>query len=222
MMVPDSSHQWQPQTDAAYQSEAEDLLGADLAACFGKIQLLVFDIDGVMTSGKILYGVGGETYKEFHTRDGLGLVMCRIVGLKLAALTGRDSAIVDQRCKELRFHSIKLGRFDKLAAFTEILAENSCQAQAALYMGDDLIDLPVLSQVGLAISVPAAPDEVKDQCQYVTRAQGGQGAVREVTDLVLKSAGRFGLAVDRLGDKTWLPKPPVTARGETTPEAKES
>ncbi|HPF70998.1 MAG TPA: HAD hydrolase family protein [Candidatus Krumholzibacteria bacterium] len=198
---------WPPRSDADDRREAEERLGADLCARFAAVELLVLDVDGVLTGGEMLYGPGGEALKAFHSRDGLGLTMARIAGLKRAVLTGRDSAIVARRCGELRFDCLKLGRFDKQDALREILAETGCDAARTLYVGDDLIDLPAMHLVGLAVCVPDAPAEVADFCAWRTTARGGQGAVREVTDLVLKASGRFGLALTRLGDKAWRPRP---------------
>lgn len=212
---------WPPSSDQQYRQEAETRVGAALAARLGAIDLLVFDADGVLTTGAMIYGPDGEAFKAFHSHDGLGLVMARIAGLKLAVLTGRDSAIVARRCAELRFDVVKLGRFDKLAALAEILAETGCAAERALYMGDDLIDLPALRAVGLAVGVPAAPAEVRRECALVTTAGGGCGAVREVTDLVLKASGRYGLALERLADKAWRPTPrelSSDASGQLPPE----
>jgi 3-deoxy-D-manno-octulosonate 8-phosphate phosphatase (KDO 8-P phosphatase) len=167
--------------------------------------LLVFDCDGVLTSGNLIYGPEGEALKEFHSHDGLGLVIARIAGLKRAVLTGRNSTIVERRCSELRFDSIKLGRFDKMQALQEIWRETGCGPDDTLYMGDDLIDLPAMHQVFLSVTVPAAPAEVADWCRYRTTAPGGAGAVREVTDLVLKAAGLYTVGLQRLLEKSWQP-----------------
>ena len=212
---------WPPSSDQQFRQEAEAQVGAALSARLAGIELLVFDADGVLTTGAMIYGPDGEAFKAFHSHDGLGLVMARIAGLKLAVLTGRDSAIVARRCAELRFDVVKLGRFDKLAALAEILAETGCAAERTLYMGDDLIDLPALRAVGLAVGVPAAPAEVGRECALVTTAGGGCGAVREVTDLVLKASGRYGLALERLADKAWRPTPrelSSDASGQLPPE----
>jgi len=131
--------------------------------------------------------------------------MGRLAGIKRAVLTGRNSGIVDRRCRELRFDAVKLGRFDKVAALHEILAETGCSPSDTLYMGDDLIDLPAMYEVGSAVAVPSAPTEIKEFCCYVTRREGGQGAVREVVDLVLKSAGLYGQALVMLGRKEARP-----------------
>jgi 3-deoxy-D-manno-octulosonate 8-phosphate phosphatase (KDO 8-P phosphatase) len=186
---------------------------------------MVFDADGVLTPGNLVYGPRGEALKEFHSHDGLGLVMARVAGIKRAVLTGRNSAIVGRRCAELRFDAVELGRFDKADALAEILAATGAQASRTLYMGDDLIDLPVLDLVGVPVAVPAAPAEVRERCAYVTVAAGGAGAVREMTDLVLKAAGKYGSALQRLADKAWRPTPaelssdepggaPATGNGE--------
>lgn len=196
---------WPPLSAEAYRLQAVAALGEDLTGIMGKIKLMVFDCDGVLTPGNLIYGPAGEALKEFHSHDGLGLVMARMVGLKRAVLTGRNSPIVERRCTELRFDSIKMGRFDKVQALHEILAETGCRPEETLYMGDDLIDLPAMYEVKVAVGVPAAPEDVKDHCHYITRTSGGQGAVREVTDLVLKSTGLYTTALERLGDKAWHP-----------------
>jgi len=196
---------WPPEDGGDFRQEAVVRLGEELADKFARVRLMVFDADGVLTDGRLIYGPEGEALKEFHSHDGLGLVMARLAGVKRAVLTGRNSAIVDRRCTELRFESIKLGRFDKLAALAEILTETGCEASETLYMGDDLIDLPAMNAAGLAISVPDAPMPVRDVADYVTQRGGGRGAVREVVDLVLKSAGLYILALERLGDRAWHP-----------------
>lgn len=196
---------WPPHTEAEYREEAQRRLGPELAARFGQVGLLVLDADGIMTSGELLYGPQGEALKAFHARDGLGLVMARTGGVQRAVLTGRNSAIVERRATELRFEAIRLGRFDKQAALQEILEQTGCAAEHALYMGDDLIDVPALRMAGLAVTVPGAPAEVQAEADYVTEAEGGAGAIREITDLLLKASGRYGLALGRLADKAWIP-----------------
>ena len=192
---------WPPRTDDDYRQEAVILLGEELADRLARVRLMVFDADGVLTPGNLIYSADGEALKEFHSQDGLGLVMGRLAGIKRAVLTGRNSGIVGRRCRELRFDAVKLGRFDKVAALHEILAETGCSQQETLYMGDDLIDLPAMYEVGSAVAVPSAPSEVREYCCYVTGREGGWGAVREVVDLVLKSAGLYGQAMALLDRK---------------------
>ena len=196
---------WPPHSDDDYRQEAVVRLGDALADRMGRVRLMIFDADGVLTPGNLVYSAEGEALKEFHSHDGLGLVLGRLVGIKRAVLTGRNSGIVGRRCRELRFDSIKLGRFDKSEALAEILAETGCAAEDALYMGDDLIDLPAMYRVGLAVAVPAAPQELRDYADYVTSCEGGGGAVREVMDLVLKSAGLYGQALEELVRKEKQP-----------------
>ena len=198
---------WPPRTDTDYRQEAVVRLGEELANLLGQIRLLVLDADGVLTSGNLIYGPQGEALKEFHAHDGLGLVMARVAGLKCAVLTGRNSEIVARRCTELRFDAIKLGRFDKVVALAEILAETGCRAEETMYIGDDLIDLPAMFAVAAPVAVPAAPIEVREHSCYVTTAAGGQGAVREMIDLVLKSSGLYTQALERLLEKAWHPTP---------------
>ena len=196
---------WPPHSDKEYLREAEGQIGSDLAQRLALVKLMVFDADGVLTPGNLIYSVDGEALKEFHAHDGLGLVLARTAGLKLAVLTGRNSKIVQRRCTELRFDSIKLGRFDKVEALREILAETGCTLDQCLYVGDDLIDLPAMHAAGLAVTVPGAPAELSNYCVYQTTAEGGRGAVREVINLVLKSAKLYGLALARLLDKSFQP-----------------
>lgn len=190
-----ASRPWPPRADEAWRAEAHARLAPSLRPRFAAVRTLVFDADGILTPGNLLYGPEGEALKEFDSRDGLGLALARTAGLKLALLTGRDSPIAARRCRDLGFHALRLGRFDKAAALAEILAEVGGEADAALYMGDDLIDIPVLDAVGLAATVPEAPAEVRERCHYVTAAPGGRGAVREVVELALKVQGRLGAAL---------------------------
>ncbi len=197
--------EWPPRTEGAYRREASSRLDAEQLETFAQVQAIVLDCDGVLTNGELIYGPQGEALKAFQARDGLGLVMARIAGLKLALLTGRDSAIAARRAEELRFDAVKLGRFDKQRALTEIMQEFSLPAARILYMGDDLIDIPALDMVGLPVTVPEAPADVRARCRYVTDAAGGACAVREVTDLVLMSQGLLGDTLARLADAAWLP-----------------
>lgn len=217
-----SDRPWPPHGDATYRRQVEDAVGADLARTLADVELMIFDADGVLTPGNLVYGPKGEALKEFHSHDGLGLVLARVAGVKRAVLTGRNSAIVARRCEELRFDAIELGRFDKAAALEEILAATGADVLRTLYVGDDLIDLPVLDLVGVPVAVPAAPAEVRERCVYVTTAAGGHGAVREVTDLVLKAGGKYGPALLRLAEKAWRPTPQELSSDETGDDAEES
>ena len=189
------NEQW-PLPDAeTARREVMERVGADLAERLARIDLVVLDCDGILTTGRLLYGPDGEALKEFDARDGLGLMMLRAAGVARAVLTGRTSPMVARRCGDLRFEAIKMGRFDKIEALAEIWRETGVAANRSLYMGDDLLDLPALSAAGVAVTVPGAPVEVRQACDLTTEAAGGLGAVREVCDLVLKARGAHADAI---------------------------
>ncbi len=206
---------WYPLSPAAEQAEVLGAIDSDLAQLFARIELVVLDADGILTTGDLQYGTNGEALKAFNAKDGLGLVLARAVGIQRAVLTGRNSEIVARRCGELHFEAIKLGRFDKAMALAEILAETNVEPGRALYMGDDLIDMPAMREVALPVSVPEAPQVVRRVCRYVTSSGGGRGAVREVMDLLLKSRGELGLALGRLSDPQWRPTAKDLSSDET-------
>ena len=160
-----------------------------------KIEMLVMDVDGVLTDGSIVYTDQGAESKAFHVRDGSGLKMWMVQGKKAALLTGRESPVVARRAAELGLTSVVQGAKDKLAAFTRLLAELNLRADQAAYMGDDLPDLAVLRCCGLAVAVADACPEARGQAQYVTGLPGGRGAVRETIELVLRAQGRWQEAV---------------------------
>jgi 3-deoxy-D-manno-octulosonate 8-phosphate phosphatase (KDO 8-P phosphatase) len=154
-----------------------------------KIRLLLLDVDGVLTDGTF---VPGETEsKRFHSRDGIGLILARKAGWKLGLISGRRSTVVEARARELEMHFVRLGAKDKLACLDEALAQESLARNEVAYMGDDLPDLPVLMRVGLSATVADAPIEIRSRVDYVTRARGGHGAVRELVERVLLATGQL-------------------------------
>jgi 3-deoxy-D-manno-octulosonate 8-phosphate phosphatase (KDO 8-P phosphatase) len=154
------------------------------------IRMILFDVDGVLTDGTFERH-GDEEVKRFHSRDGIGLVLARRAGWKLGLVSGRKSGAVETRARELSFDFVRLGVTDKLASLGEALAQASCAAEECAFMGDDLPDVPVLRRVGLSATVADAPLEVRSRVDYVTRARGGQGAVREFIEQILIAQGRF-------------------------------
>ncbi len=150
------------------------------------IRLAVFDVDGVMTDGRIYLGESGEEMKAFHVLDGYGLKLLRENGIELAILSGRRARCVERRGAELGIAHVIQGAGDKLPAFHGLLSKTGFEASQAVYMGDDVVDLPVLLCCGFAITVPGAPASVKRAAHYVTRRRGGDGAVREACELLLK------------------------------------
>jgi 3-deoxy-D-manno-octulosonate 8-phosphate phosphatase (KDO 8-P phosphatase) len=162
-----------------------------------RINMLVMDVDGVLTDGSIIYSDRGEELKAFHVRDGSGLKIWLKFDKKAGVLTGRNSPIVQRRAAELGLTTVLQGAGDKLAGFRKIVEEHNLQMEEAAYIGDDVPDLPVLRCCGLAVAVADGCPEVRVQAQYVTEAPGGRGAVRETIELVLRSQGRWQEALAR-------------------------
>lgn len=162
--------------------------------CAG-IELLVLDVDGVLTAGGIVYGaVGGETnleIKAFHVRDGSGLKLWHAAGKRSAIVTGRSSPVVAVRAAELGIASVSQGAADKLAGLTRLREETGIPTHAICYVGDDTPDVPAMLAVGLAVAVADACPEARAAAHYVTGAAGGAGAVREAVERILRCQGRW-------------------------------
>lgn len=154
-----------------------------------RVRLAAFDVDGVLTDGRLLLGPRGEELKCFHARDGQGLVMLREAGFEIAILTGRSSPVVADRMAELGIHYVHQGCKDKLAVLDALLAILNLSPEEVSYTGDDLPDLAVARRVGLAVAVADAHPALARHCHFRTRLAGGQGAVREICDLLLLARG---------------------------------
>ena len=155
------------------------------------VKLLALDVDGVLTDGRLYFSAEGETLKVFNTLDGHGLKMLAQAGITVAIISGRDSAAVRQRALGLGIDYVYQGVEDKWPVMAQLCTQLSLVPAQAAYVGDDLPDLPVLRRVGFAVCVPHAPELVKRHTHYVTSLAGGQGAVREVCDLLLQAQGHF-------------------------------
>ena len=149
------------------------------------IKLVIFDVDGVLTDGRLFFGDDGQEYKSFYARDGLGMKLLLKSGVEIAIITARSSELVKHRMKNLGIQHVYQGRLDKLAAFEELVQKLKLEPDSVAYVGDDVIDLPVMEQVGLSIAVQDAHDFVKQRADYITSFKGGQGVAREVADLIL-------------------------------------
>lgn len=156
-----------------------------------KIKLLILDVDGVMTDGRIIYDHGGDEIKLFHVRDGLGIVLLHRAGIPSAIITANRAKAVVRRARELGMAKVYQNAFNKRQSYQSALKHFKLRDEEVCFMGDDLIDLPILTRVGLAVGVANAHEEVKSRVHYVTRAAGGHGAIREVVDLILKAQGRW-------------------------------
>lgn len=155
------------------------------------IRLLALDVDGVMTDAKIYFDSAGNELKAFNTRDGLGMKALQRCGIRLAIITGRNSPMVAQRAAQLEIDFVFQGRTNKLEAYMQLLGKSGLEEHEICYAGDDWIDLPVLQRCGLAITVPSADREVKERVHWVTTRAGGEGAVREMCDLILTAQGHY-------------------------------
>lgn len=153
------------------------------------IRLLVLDVDGVLTDGRLYFSAQGEELKVFHVRDGAGIVQVLRAGIAVAVISGRDSRAVERRMTELGVSLVRQGVSDKLASLRELLDILGLGPQAVACVGDDTPDLPLLANTRLGIAVAAAHPAVREKAHYVTRLPGGQGAVREVCDLLLAARG---------------------------------
>jgi 3-deoxy-D-manno-octulosonate 8-phosphate phosphatase (KDO 8-P phosphatase) len=155
-----------------------------------KVRVLVLDVDGVLTDGKLYYDQAGNELKAFYTRDGLGIKAVQRFGIRTALITGRSSAIVARRAEELKIDFVYQGSDNKLEALNDLLGKANLNEEHVCYAGDDWIDIPVLDRVGLAVTVPDADSLVKSRVHWVTANSGGNGAVREICDLILAAKGQ--------------------------------
>jgi 3-deoxy-D-manno-octulosonate 8-phosphate phosphatase (KDO 8-P phosphatase) len=153
------------------------------------VRLAIFDVDGVLTDGSLCYADAGEAMKAFGVHDGHGIRMLRDAGVAAAIMSSRSSGALAARARNLGIELLYQGAADKLAAFSDLLGRCAVSAEACAYVGDDLVDVPVMQRCGLAVAVPDAPAPVRRLAQYVTRARGGRGAVREICEIILHAQG---------------------------------
>ncbi|MFH2139053.1 MAG: HAD-IIIA family hydrolase [Candidatus Omnitrophota bacterium] len=156
-----------------------------------KIKALIVDVDGILTSGSIVYGNFTDDYRAFHVHDGMGFVLWHKAGLKSAIITSKSSRAVSRRVKELKIGIIAKNVKNKLVIFNKMLKKMKLNADEVCYIGDDLLDMAVLQSVGFSATVPQACDDVKGCVDYITNKSAGKGAVREVIELILKYQGKW-------------------------------
>ena len=156
-----------------------------------RVRLLLLDCDGVLTDGRITPVEGGEELKSFHTRDGHGLVMLHRAGLRSGIISGRRSRLVELRAADLGVTFVRQGALNKVEVFESLLSEANVEAAHAAYVGDDVVDIPLMRRCALAVAVADATPDTRAAAHYVTRLRGGFGAVREVCELILKAQGRW-------------------------------
>jgi 3-deoxy-D-manno-octulosonate 8-phosphate phosphatase (KDO 8-P phosphatase) len=177
--------------DAAPMRAGQD----DALARAKQLKLMIFDVDGVLTDGTLYYSERGEELKAFNIQDGLGIRMLRRHGVEVALITARTSRAVELRALSLGIAHLHQGAEDKRGAYAALLAQMDLAAGQSGYMGDDLIDLPLITRCGFAATVPAAPQALKTRAHYVAHAAGGHGAVREVCEFILRAQGALERAI---------------------------
>ncbi len=163
-----------------------------------KIEVILMDCDGVLTSGHIVYDSNGVEIKHFNAHDGLGIKMARLAGLKTGIISMRDSGTIRTRAKELGYDFLYLGRMDKCTAFADLSRKLGLEPEKFCFVGDDLPDVPVMQQVGLPVAVQNAVDIVKQHAFYVTRKKGGEGAIREIVELILYARGSLKESIEKI------------------------
>lgn len=162
-------------------------MNQELAEKASRIKLFITDVDGVLTDGRIVLGNNGEEFKFFHVQDGMGIKLAQEAGIKTAIITGRESQLVARRAEELAITEVHQNIKDKLGVFADLLEEYRISRQEVAYIGDDVNDLPILQEVGLALTVANGVDQVQSEADYITDCPGGQGAVREAVELILEA-----------------------------------
>ena len=162
-----------------------------------RVQLLLLDVDGVLTDGRILIDDRGNETKAFDVTDGHGIKLLQRAGVDVGLVTGRRSRVVEYRARELGIREVHQGVKDKLSVVREILERRGLGPEEVGYVGDDVVDLPVLLQIGLAVTVADAAVELRDRVHWVTGRAGGRGAVREVCDAILRARGEWDAVTRR-------------------------
>ena len=162
-----------------------------------RVRLIIFDVDGVLTDGRLNINADGEQFKSFHCRDGFGITLAHSCGLKSAIITGRTSAITSTRADELKISTVLQGRMNKRAAYKKIKEQFDLSDNEICYVADDVVDLPVFVQVGFRAAVGDASPEVLERAHFVANNFGGHGAAREIIEFILKSKGFWQRIIER-------------------------
>jgi 3-deoxy-D-manno-octulosonate 8-phosphate phosphatase (KDO 8-P phosphatase) len=156
-----------------------------------RVKLMIFDVDGVLTDGSLHYGADGEALKTFNVQDGLGIKLIQEAGIQTAIISARTSPQVIRRAADLGISHLHQGGHDKLTPFNALLAKTGLSAEQVGFIGDDVVDLPILARAGFAVAVPNGRKEVLERAHHTTVAFGGKGAVREVCELLLHAQGSY-------------------------------
>ena len=180
-----TAHPLQTHWDTALKAKASD------------IRLIALDVDGIMSDGRLYFSASGDELKAFNILDGLGLKQLMQAGITVAVITGRRSPLTEKRMSDLGIPHLMQGREDKKVALLELIRDMNLEPEQIAYMGDDIIDIPVLRRVGLSACVPEAPDEVRREVDMITRNRGGDGAAAEFIEFILREAGHWPGLMER-------------------------
>lgn len=154
-----------------------------------QIKLVIFDVDGVLTDGGLFFGDDGQEYKAFYSRDGLGMKLLQQTGVEIGVITARNSRVVEHRMRNLGIENVYQGKLNKLDAFRHLLEKLDVRAEHTAYIGDDVVDLPVMRAAGLAVAVQDAHPLVKQHAHWITQHNGGRGAARDICELIMQAQG---------------------------------
>ena len=172
-----------------------------------KIKAILTDVDGILTDGKVNFFVAPdghiEEIKSFHTQDGVAVLLCHSAGIVCGIITGRRHATTVERAKNLGFKYMYQGFLTKIGPLQDILEKENLTPEEVCYIGDDITDIPLLKEVGLAVTVPGALDVVKDFAHYITKRNGGDGAYREIIDFILDAQGKLGPLLALVKESAW-------------------
>jgi len=160
-----------------------------------QVRIMIFDVDGVLTDGRMQFSAEGEAMKSFFVHDGLGIQLLQKMGIATGIISARLTPIVNKRAADLGITYVYQGNHDKRITFAQLLADTGMKAEECGFMGDDIIDLPLFSKVGFAVSVPNGHPEAISRADYVTKASGGLGAVREICDFILRAQNKYDAAL---------------------------
>ncbi len=159
-----------------------------------KVKLLILDVDGVLTDGRIIYDNFGDELKCFNVNDGFGMILLNRIGIKSVIITAKKTRIVKHRAAEMKVSAV-YSDHKKLKIYKSVLNKFKVKDDEVCFMGDDLLDLPIIKRVGFSVAPPNAVEEVKKSAHYITKKQGGKGAVRELIEIILKSQGLWEKAI---------------------------
>lgn len=172
----------------------------DILQRAAQIKLIIFDVDGVLTDGRLILGDDGQEYKAFHSRDGHGMKLLQQSGVEVAIITGRTSKVVKHRMANLGVKHVFQGQEEKLPAFEKLIAELGFEASETAYVGDDVVDLPIMLRAGLAVAVADAHSLVRQHAHWQTPNAGGKGAARDICELIMEAQGTLDTMMQRYLD----------------------